>query len=65
MLVDRLWPRGVKKDSAHIHIWEKEVAPSEQLRKWFAHDPVKWDGFRKKYLAELAGSDAAGRKTGA
>lgn len=61
VLVDRLWPRGVKKETAHIHTWEKEVAPSEELRKWFAHDPAKWDGFKKKYLAELKASDAAGK----
>src|SRR6185437_10865601 len=58
VLVDRLWPRGIKKESAHIHIWEKDVAPSKELRKWFGHDPEKWDGFKKKYLAELKGSDA-------
>jgi uncharacterized protein YeaO (DUF488 family) len=60
VLVDRLWPRGIKKEDAHIHIWEKEVAPSQELRKWFGHDPEKWAGFRKKYLAELMGSDAIG-----
>ena len=64
VLVDRLWPRGVKKESAHLNAWEKEVAPSEELREWFAHDPAKWDGFKKKYLAELKASDAAGKLIG-
>ena len=58
VLVDRLWPRGMKKESAHIHIWEKEVAPSQELRKWFGHDPEKWESFKKKYFAELKGSEA-------
>ena len=61
VLVDRLWPRGMKKEAAHFHLWEKEAAPSEQLRKWFAHDPAKWEGFKKKYLAELENSEAVGR----
>jgi uncharacterized protein YeaO (DUF488 family) len=53
VLVDRLWPRGVSKDEAHINLWLKEVAPSSELRKWFAHDPEKWPEFRKRYLSEL------------
>ncbi|MGE0282492.1 MAG: DUF488 domain-containing protein [Rhizobiaceae bacterium] len=53
VLVDRLWPRGLSKASAHIDLWAKEVAPSTELRKWFAHDPEKWLGFRERYLAEL------------
>lgn len=53
VLVDRLWPRGVSKDEAHIDLWLKEVAPSNELRKWFAHDPEKWPEFRKRYLSEL------------
>ena len=61
VLVDRLWPRGIKKESAHIHHWEKEAAPSGPLRKWFAHDPAKWAGFKKKYLAELEASGAGDR----
>lgn len=64
VLVDRLWPRGVRKESAHIHTWEKEVAPSQELRKWFSHDPAKWESFKKKYLAELKGSDAVDRLVG-
>ncbi len=53
VLVDRLWPRGVKKDATKIDLWMKDVAPSDALRKWFAHDPNKWPEFQKKYRAEL------------
>src|SRR5690349_6406207 len=54
VLVDRLWPRGMKKESAHIDMWMKEVAPTDALRKWFAHDPAKWNEFQKRYRAELS-----------
>lgn len=54
VLVDRLWPRGMKKESAHVDVWMKEVAPSDALRKWFSHDPAKWSEFQKRYRAELA-----------
>ena len=53
ILVDRLWPRGLTKQKAAIDLWLKEIAPSTELRKWFAHDPKKWTEFRKKYLQEL------------
>ncbi len=53
ILVDRLWPRGLKKETAGIDEWFKEVAPSTALRKWFGHDPEKWPEFKAKYLAEL------------
>ncbi len=53
ILVDRLWPRGITKDAAHIDLWLKEVAPSTTLRTWFGHDPSKWGEFRNRYLAEL------------
>ena len=53
ILVDRLWPRGVKKEAADIDIWLKEVAPSNELRKWFHKDTSKWAEFEKKYQAEL------------
>ena len=53
VLVDRLWPRGVSKERAHLDIWLKDVAPSTELRKWFGHDPKKWNEFKKKYRAEL------------
>lgn len=53
ILVDRLWPRGVSKAKLRLYRWEKDVAPSSALRKWFGHDPKRWAGFKKKYLAEL------------
>ena len=54
ILVDRLWPRGVKKADAGISQWMKEIAPSNELRKWFGHDPERWEEFRRRYKAELA-----------
>ncbi len=57
VLVDRLWPRGVKKENAEIDIWLKEVAPSNELRKWFNHEPQKWNEFQKRYSKELKGSE--------
>jgi uncharacterized protein YeaO (DUF488 family) len=53
ILVDRLWPRGVKKSNVKIDEWLKEIAPSSELRKWFAHDPSRWQLFKKKYALEL------------
>ncbi len=53
ILVDRLWPRGVKKTGAGISQWMKEIAPSNELRKWFGHDPARWEEFRRRYRAEL------------
>lgn len=53
ILVDRLWPRGIKKEGAGIDEWLKEIAPSNELRKWFSHDPAKWEEFRKRYRKEL------------
>ncbi|HEX4576896.1 MAG TPA: DUF488 domain-containing protein [Edaphobacter sp.] len=53
ILVDRLWPRGLTKEKAHVDLWLKEVAPSNELRKWFAHDPAKWPEFKERYKAEL------------
>ena len=53
ILVDRLWPRGIKKEAAHLDDWIKTIAPSDALRKWFAHDPEKWGVFKKNYSAEL------------
>jgi uncharacterized protein YeaO (DUF488 family) len=53
-LVDRLWPRGKTKASLQLDAWIKDVAPSTELRKWFAHDPVKWPEFKKRYRKELA-----------
>lgn len=53
VLVDRLWPRGLHKDGAHIDLWLKEIAPSDALRRWFGHDPARWEDFQRKYRAEL------------
>ena len=53
ILVDRLWPRGVSKDRAKIDLWLKEITPSNKLRKWYGHDPQKWDEFQKRYKIEL------------
>lgn len=53
ILVDRLWPRGIKKGDAKIDLWLKDIAPSTTLRKWYAHDPEKWTEFQKKYGKEL------------
>ncbi len=54
ILVDRLWPRGISRVEAKIDLWLKEIAPSNELRKWFKHDPQKWGDFQKKYKKELA-----------
>jgi len=53
VLVDRLWPRGVKKKKAHIDEWLKDIAPSDALRKWFSHDPSRWEEFKARYKDEL------------
>src|SRR5277367_6419971 len=53
ILVDRLWPRGLTKERAKVDLWLKEVAPSNELRKWFAHDPKKWPEFKRRYIDEL------------
>lgn len=53
ILVDRLWPRGLTKEQAKIDLWFKDIAPSDKLRKWFAHDPAKWQEFQKRYMEEL------------
>ena len=52
-LIERLWPRGLSKDSLEIDGWLKDAGPSTELRKWFSHDPEKWPEFRRKYFAEL------------
>jgi len=57
ILVDRIWPRGIKKSEANIDLWLKEIAPSNELRKWFDHDPNKWIQFRAKYNKELKNKD--------
>ena len=53
MLVDRLWPRGVAKEKARIDKWQKDLAPSDGLRRWFGHDPRKWEEFKRRYRQEL------------
>lgn len=59
ILIDRLWPRGLTKEKARVDLWLKEIAPSTELRKWFAHDPDKWDEFKKRYLKELKANSQA------
>lgn len=56
ILVDRLWPRGLRKEDLKPNLWLKDIAPSNELRKWFDHDPAKWDKFRERYREELADS---------
>lgn len=56
ILVDRLWPRGVTKADAGIDFWAKAIAPSNELRRWYGHDPDKWDEFRQRYFGELDGN---------
>lgn len=59
VLVDRLWPRGVRKEDARLDEWLKEIAPSDELRKWFGHDPERWTEFQKRYREELKGKGEA------
>lgn len=61
ILVDRMWPRGVSKQNARLDHWVRDVSPSNELRKWFGHDPDKWDEFEQRYFKELDGApDAIG-----
>jgi uncharacterized protein YeaO (DUF488 family) len=53
-LVERLWPRGLRREAAHLTAWLKDVAPSPELRRWFHHEPARWEEFRRRYRAELA-----------
>jgi len=53
ILIDRIWPRGVSKERANLDLWMKEIAPSDDLRKWFSHDPKKWNEFENRYKHEL------------
>jgi uncharacterized protein YeaO (DUF488 family) len=59
VLVDRVWPRGMTKAEAALHLWLKEIAPSTALRTWFGHDPARWDEFRRRYGKELDGNAEA------
>jgi uncharacterized protein YeaO (DUF488 family) len=54
VLVDRIWPRGLRKDAAELDNWAKDIAPSSELRTWYGHDPAKFEEFRRRYAAELA-----------
>ncbi len=56
ILVDRLWPRGISKEKAKIDLWIKDLAPSNELRSWYGHEPEKWPEFRSRYFAELDGN---------
>ncbi|RZN43932.1 MAG: DUF488 family protein [Methanophagales archaeon ANME-1-THS] len=53
ILVDRLWPRGLSKEQAEVDLWLKASAPSNELRRWFSHDPTKWDEFKRRYFHDL------------
>ena len=55
ILVDRLWPRGLKKEEAHVDEWMRDIALSSELRKWFGHDPAKWSEFKRRFFKELQG----------
>ncbi len=59
VLIDRLWPRGISKERASLDRWEKDLAPSDELRRWFGHDPAKWEEFLRRYRAELEGKEEA------
>jgi len=59
VLVERLWPRGLKKEAATLDLWLKDIAPSPELRRWFGHDPARWEEFCRRYWAELADRPAA------
>ncbi len=59
VLVDRLWPRGIRKETAALDEWLREAAPGTELRKWFGHDPQRWQEFRRRYRAELRARDGA------
>lgn len=53
VLVDRLWPRGMSKEKARVDLWLRDIAPTNELRKWYNHDPQKWDEFKERYFAEI------------
>jgi uncharacterized protein YeaO (DUF488 family) len=57
VLVDRLWPRGLRKEEAKVNLWLKDLAPSNDLRKWFSHDPSKWEEFKRRYIEEIKGKE--------
>jgi uncharacterized protein YeaO (DUF488 family) len=57
ILIDRIWPRGVTREEAQLHEWARELAPSTELRRWFAHDPARFGEFRRRYTAELTAQE--------
>src|SRR5512135_2355483 len=59
ILVERLWPRGLSKERAAVDVWPKDIAPSPELRRWFGHDPAKWEEFQRHYWAELDANQGA------
>lgn len=59
VLVDRVWPRGIRKADAQLTVWDRDIAPSTELRKWYGHDPAKFEEFAERYRAELAAEPAA------
>ena len=59
VLVDRIWPRGMTREHAQLALWARDVAPSTELRKWFGHDPARWEEFRQRYRAELDANPGA------
>ena len=62
VLVDRLWPRGISKVEAKLDLWLKDIAPSNELRQWFDHDPAKWSEFQKKYKSEIIDNESIFRE---
>jgi uncharacterized protein YeaO (DUF488 family) len=64
VLIDRLWPRGISREAAHLDEWARELAPSSELRRWFGHDPARFDEFRKRYLRELVAQEEKLRELG-
>jgi uncharacterized protein YeaO (DUF488 family) len=62
ILVDRLWPRGIRKEEAKLTLWLKDLAPSDELRRWFGHDPARFAEFSRRYRAELSASNDAARR---
>lgn len=61
ILVDRLWPRGISKAKAKLYLWLKDIAPTNELRRWFGHDPEKWTEFKERYLKELQDKPEVGK----
>ena len=61
ILVDRVWPRGIKKEALHLDLWLRDLAPSTPLRKWFGHDPKRWEEFQRRYRTELRRPEQQGR----